>query len=369
MRVVAAMIVPLLGACGGAEISDILPDRRPDYRRTVTLESLEVPPDLTSSTIDDTLLVPELGPAGSASFSDYASERGSGGVTSAKLLPEPDDVKIVRDGQKRWLQVEQPPDKVWKTLKRFWEDNGFLLVKENKTTGVMETQWSENREDIPDDPVRSVLSSSLGFLYSSSNRDKFRTRIEPGQQPGSTDVYLTHYGMQEVQRGESQVIWQPRPQDPELEAEMLRRLMVFIGISDDRAQQMLADRQGTPGERAVIHQSVDGYPFLSIDEALPRAWQLVGLSLERNSFTIEDSDRSRGTYLVRYRPPEGDDSSGGVLASLAFWKEEPGETAYTIRLEAESRIVTAVAVLDDDGQESASETARAILDVLQEDLK
>jgi len=355
--------------CGSSSVNDILPDRRPDYKRTITLDALEVPPDLTSSTIDDSLVVPELGPAGTASFSDYSRERSDGTIVRASLLPQPDQVRMQRDGQKRWLVVDKPPAEVWPTLKQFWEDNGFLLVTESPTTGVMETEWAENRADIPEDPLRTIIAKGLGDnIYSAPTRDKYRARIEPGEQPGSTDIFLTHYGVAEVQRGTAEVVWETRPQDPELEAEMLRRLMVFIGVSDDRVQQLLADRRGTPGQRAVIRQSPDGYTYLYVEEALPKAWKLVGLTLESNNFLVEEADRSRGQYIVRYQEP-GEGPDEGLLSSLAFWQDEPGEVPYTIRLESEQRFVTQVVVLDEDGEHSRSETGRNILEALQAGLR
>ena len=69
-RAIALAVATLTVAAGCSTSFDtLLPDRRPDYRKSTVSQPLEIPPDLTASTIDDTLLVPELNPAGSAKLS------------------------------------------------------------------------------------------------------------------------------------------------------------------------------------------------------------------------------------------------------------------------------------------------------------
>jgi len=370
-----ALRLPLTALAGAAlmacsSLESKLPTNQPDYKQTIPLNVLEVPPDLTSSTIDDSLVVPELGPAGTATYSDYSGERAAGSVQASQtLLAEPEEVRVRRDGQIRWLEVAQPPEEVWKLIKRFWEDNGFLLTREDPRTGVMETEWAENRADIPQGPVRSVLGKALGFAYSAPTRDKFRVRIDVAPDSPDTEVYLTHYGAREVQQGEYNVLWEPRPRDPELEAEMLRRLMVFIGISDERAESLLADRRGPAGERAEVRTSPEGHPYLTVSEALSRSWRLVGIGLDDANFLVDDSDASLYTYTVRYRDPLADQNEEGVLSSLAFWRSKPDETPYQVRLASIDRLTTSVTVHDEDGDPSQSETARAILSALQERLR
>ena len=102
---------------------------------------------------------------------------------------------------------------------------GFLLKREDPQTGIMETDWAENRADIPKGVIRDMIGKVFDQLYSAATRDKFRVRLERGQQPGTTEVYVTHFGAEEVEAGGSNpasqigTVWQPRPREPELEAE------------------------------------------------------------------------------------------------------------------------------------------------------
>jgi outer membrane protein assembly factor BamC len=218
----ATLVVALtaLTACS-TRFDTLLPDRRPDYRQSKPAQRLEVPPDLTSSTIDDTLVVPEINPAGSASLSAYASERGGqqqsqASKTEAVLPPQP-GVTLEQDGNQRWLRVVAPADQVWPKVREFWTSNGFALKRDDPTIGIMETDWVENRADIPQDGVRAILKKYLDILYSAPTRDRFRTRLERAADGKSTEVYLTHSGVEEVAVGGASAsasnayIWQRRP--------------------------------------------------------------------------------------------------------------------------------------------------------------
>lgn len=231
-------------------LEQLAPDRRPDYRESKVANRLEVPPDLTASTIDDTLAVPEINPTGSASFSSYASERtGAGQVrTGDTVLPTPANMRIEHEGNRRWLLVEnQTPEQLWPKLKDFWTTNGLTLNRDDPRIGVMETGWAENRADVSGGVIRDVLRKFIDFAYSASTRDKFRLRLERAE-GGGTAVFLTHYGMQETTLGDERgrkditttTMWQPRPPDPELEAEMLNRLMIYLGASEQRAAAQVA---------------------------------------------------------------------------------------------------------------------------------
>ena len=364
-----ALIAALVG-CGGT--GSILPDRRPDYKATVTRDSLEVPPDLTSSTIDDSLIVPELGPAGTATYSDYVRERGGTRVApeAAELLVQPEGVRVEREGNQRWLVVDAPPAQVWEQLKRFWLDGGFALEREDPVTGILETQWAENRADIPDGTLRRFLGGALDFLYSAPTRDKFRTRVEEGLVPGTTEVFLTHFGVQEVQHGEYEVVWEARPRDPGLEAELLRRMMISIGVTDDRAQSLLASQSREGQSRVAMLQGSDGRPYLRIDRDYGNTWRLVGIALDENGFPVQEGDSSRGVYLVRYQDPMEGQRQEGVLSKLAFWrKDDPDRNLYQVQVTGTEPGVSTVAVLDAQGAPTDGQGSQAILEVLNAQLR
>ena len=346
-----------------------------DYKSAGKVPSLEIPPDLTQLTKDDRYAVPDGAGKGSATFSAYSAERTPAAqAQNSTVLPQVDKVRIERSGNQRWLVVAVPADTLWGTIKDFWQEIGFIVKVEMPEAGIMETDWAENRAKIPQDFLRNALGKILDTLYSSGERDKFRTRLEPGAEPGTTDVFISHRAMEEVYTSSAKddTRWQPRAADPELEAEMLRRLMVRLGTEEKRAEAAVASAQAEP--RAKLAKADGGEGAVEVQERFDRAWRRVGLALDRVGFTVEDRDRSKGLYFVRYVDPEVDNKKEdkGWLSKLAFWKsDDPAASSkvqYRIYVK-DGGSTSSVQVLSREGGADRSETARKILSLLYEQLK
>ncbi len=354
----------------------MLPDsRKIEYKSAGKVPTLEVPPDLSQVAKDERFLVPDAAGKGSATFSAYSADRTPAAqAQNSVVLPQVDKVRVERSGTQRWLVVAAPADKLWDSVKDFWQETGFIINVERPDAGLMETDWAENRAKIPDDIIRNTIGKLLDSLYSTGERDKFRTRFEPGSEPGTTDIFVSHRGMEEVYTSSAKddTRWQPRPPDPELEAEMLRRLMVRLGSDDKRAEAALATAKVEP--RAKLAKTVDGAGTVEVMERFDRAWRRVGLALDRVGFTVEDRDRSRGLYFVRYVDPEIDNKSkkdDGILSKLAFWKSAPpvsSKVQYRIHV-ADGGPQSTIQVLTPEGGADKSETAKKILALLQQQLQ
>ncbi len=371
----AAALALFLAGCGGS-----LLEQKVEYKSAAKLPPLEVPPDLTTPTRDNRYQVPDINPKSTATFSSYSSERAGGSRAGAtEVLPAVAAAKVhmERAGTQRWLVVPETPDKVWPQVKEFWQENGFLIKVEMPEAGVMETDWAENRAKIPQDFIRNALGKLIEGMYSTSERDKFRTRLEPGVAPGTTEIYVSHRGVSEVYTSDRQdyTVWQARPSDPDLEAEFLRRLMLRFGVDETRAREQVA--ASTTVERAKVVPSKDGGTLLEVAEPFDRAWRRVGLALDRVGFTVEDRDRNKGTYFVRYIDPEKDAQSGGkkdqgFLSKLMFWKSNSTDpkSAEQYRVQVkDNKESSQVEVLAKDGSPDKSDTARKILSLLHEQLK
>ena len=373
LRVSLCALVLFVAGCANIGLES----KKIDYKSVskTSVPTLEIPPDLTSPTRDNRFAVPDTGGKGSATYSQYAGER-----TLAKeqqqgdVLPKVDKTRIERSGSQRWLVVAETPDKLWDKVKEFWQETGFLIKLELPEAGVMETDWAENRAKIGEDFIRNLLGKVLDSLYSTPERDKFRTRLEPGSEPGTTDIFISHRGMYEiyVSEGKDQTKWQPRDADPELEAEMLRRMMVHLGVDQKRAEVEMAAAKAKPQERARLKRGSDGAGTLEVEERFDRAWRRVGLALDRVGFTVEDRDRSKGLFFVRYVDPESDSQNkkDGMLSKLAFWKPStpPPQTRYRVYVKDEGATTT-VQVLSNEGGIDQSDTSRKILGLLYEQLK
>ena len=335
-----------------------------DYKSASSAPALEIPPDLSTPSYDDRYAMSTASGAAAAKAAGKTSE----------LLPRSADVRLVRSGSERWLVVKTTPEAAWSTMREFWEQNGFVISVEQPALGIMETDWAENRAEAPQDAVQKYVSKYLDFLTDTYKRDKFRTRIERGSEPGTVEIYISHRGAAQVPTKVSQGspedwVWTQTPPNPELEAEFLARAMVKFGTPPAQAQQSLTAMTQAP-LRARIEKAPDGTNRLVIDDAFDRAWRRVGLALDRTGFTVVDRDRSQGLYFVRYSNPDLATKSKGWLESLKFWKtdskDKPEQYRVVVTQEDPNSVVT---VQDPTGVADRSPNGDKILALLQDQLK
>ncbi|WP_293775418.1 outer membrane protein assembly factor BamC [uncultured Oxalicibacterium sp.] len=368
----------LTSLVGCSSINSMLEPNRMDYKSETpqnNTSKLEIPPDLTQLQRDNRYALPDAN-RGSATASAYNAQQTARPVEQAAAVAPSQlaDVRIERSGSQRWLVVNQAPEVLWPRIKDFWQDNGFLINIDSPDTGVMETDWAENRAKIPQDFIRRNLGKIFDSFYSTGERDKFRTRLERGPN-GTTEIYLSHRGAEEVLTGQDneRTVWTARPSDPELEAEFLSRLMVQLGVEEKRAKASVAN-VAPQASRSKLAQGVQG-TYVQVDEGFDRAWRRVGLALDRVGFTVEDRDRSQGLYFVRY-VDQGDDAQAtqkkgffGNLFSFGSSKDKDKAAAryrISVKGSADSSQVT---VLNNEGQVETSKTGQRILSLLNDQLK
>jgi outer membrane protein assembly factor BamC len=336
---------------------------------------LEVPPDLTQLQRDNRYSIPEAN-KGVATASGYTLEQQTKPANEiASVAPQSNgsDIHIERDGTQRWLVVKQSPETLWPQIKDFWQDSGFLINVESPDTGVMETDWAENRAKIPQDFVRNTLGKVFDSLYSTGERDKFRTRLERGPN-GTTEIFISHRGAEEVLTGSAKEtsVWTARPSDPGLEAEFLSRLMVRLGAEESKAKAAVANAP-TLQSRSKLLKSAAG-TSVQVDESFDRAWRRVGLALDRVGFTVEDRDRSQGIYFVRYvdqNQDAKDKTENPGFFSRLFSSKDKEKTAakYRIVVKGAGSDISNIVVQNNEGKSEVSATADKILGLLNDQLK
>ncbi|NIR28046.1 MAG: outer membrane protein assembly factor BamC [Gammaproteobacteria bacterium] len=377
----APLIALSISACSttlNKTIDDALPEDT-QYRSSRSLPPLEIPPDLSSETIDDAMPVPGVDQNNSTTFSDYTNSTREVSLRKAKtvVLPDVPNVRLERDGDERWLVVDDTsPEDVWPAVREFLLDMGLTLEAENPTIGTMETHWAESREDLPRGGLQTLLGKILPAANQARTRDKFRVRLERGIEPRTTEVYIAHRGARlrldrRLNEADTEH-WEVLPPDPGLEAEMLTRLMVFFGMTQQRAARMMATTESRPARARMVREQ-DGLPSLAVMEDFPQAWRRTGLALDRIGLTVQDRDRARGVYYVRYVDPNvvnGVENESWV-SKLKFWgDDEPQQDdEYLIRLAPADESTTRVVVLNKEGETLTSPTAGRILGLLHEQLR
>ena len=362
----ALLAVTLLAGCESTTFSM---GKKIDYKSAASAPSLEIPPDLTTPNYDDR----------------YQSSTASGAVAAraaprpSEVLPTNPDAHLARAGSERWLVVKATPDAAWATLRDFWAKNGFVLAVEQPTLGIMETDWAESRNEKPQGWLEQFSNKYISFVFDTYKRDKFRTRIERGSEPGTVEIYISHRGaeqrpMKTGQGGSPEDwTWTPSPPNPQLEAEFLERLLVAIGTPAQAATQAVAVEGKTP-DRARIDKSGEGVQLI-VDDSFDRAWRRVGLALDRTGFTVVDRDRSKGLYFVRYANPDLEKKKtegwlADTLEKMQFWKKTPVDAPEQYRVvvtQVDPRSI--VTVQDPSGVADRTANSEKILALLKDQLK
>jgi outer membrane protein assembly factor BamC len=358
--------------------------------------SLAVPPNLIDEAADQRSLPPQ---GGQASLSDLQQVQ-KVAPNAPTVVPPVTGMRIQRDGAERWLVVDgKAPDQVWPQIRRFWQEQGFLLVVDQRDKGVMETDWNETHPQISDGLIRDTLAKATGNSYVTAERNKYRTRLEKAPD-GGTYVFISQKGMREALTGvnNDSSQWQARPNDPALENEYLKRLMSSLALSDQRlasggatsldtpapagatAAGASAAKGGDPKAAAVAAQNVANAgntsirnevvpeadsSQLTLPEAYDRAWLRVGTALDRANFTVDDRDRAKGVYYVRYVDPTDKTSAEqGFWSQVFHGRKEMKARQYQVNVRALTEQQTRVAIVDDKGNLDSSPQARQIMALL-----
>ncbi|THU05529.1 outer membrane protein assembly factor BamC [Lampropedia puyangensis] len=375
----AAFTLSLAATAAVLSGCSVLQNDKIDYKSASRGTSLEVPPDLTQLSTDARYNVPGGAVSANALLATQIRQGEGDRVASDQVA----DVQIHREGNVRWLSVPRAPDVLWEPVRQFWADNGFVLVMDQAAIGIMETDWAENRAKLPQDFIRNSLGRVLDSLYSTGERDKFRTRLER-RSDGGTDIYITHRGMVEEysNRAQDSTIWVPRDADPELETEFLRRLMVQLGVSEEQSnaivQAGLASGSVTAGAApssaastfaAARMVTLDAVPALELQDDFDRAWRRVGTALDRTGFTVEDRDRSQGLYFVRYIAPDAEREKPGFFGRVfGQGSSAPAPVRYRLVVKNQGQL-THVQVQDEAGNLVPAGQAQGIIKLLYEDMR
>jgi outer membrane protein assembly factor BamC len=374
-----------LTAC--STVDSVLGDKV-DYRgQSQKNVDLEVPPDLTPLQRDGRYKPQRGAPVSANELSQLSAAQAK---DEASPLIAPAQVKgaqVMRDGRQRWLVVNQTPEQLWPQVRDFWLDNGFTLTVDNATAGVLETDWQENRAKLPQDMISRALGKLIDGVRDSGFRDRFRTRIERvGDQ---TEIYISHRGIEQKANGglSDGFRWESIPNDPQIEAEFLTRLMVRLGSREEVARKAI-EEAGTPSAAAQPKapqasssssaKKVVDLPAgvqiqnntLVIDDGFDRSWRRIGLALDRIGFTVEDRDRSAGMYFLRWQDPKGAGQEEPNFMVRLFRGDDRLRFPKNLRLQVESQGARTVArLLDSTGKPVAAELANAFIQQLGPEMR
>jgi len=419
LRVATVTLCLMLGGC--TVYGDWFGSNSTDYKNHAKrTQPLEVPPDLTQLTRDSRYLpqggsisASELnkpgGPAGAASGAAPGTPAAAAvaavpaSAPAVVALSSAGDVHLERNGDQRWLSTKQTPDQVWPQLREFWLAKGFAIKEEDPQTGVMTTDWLEDKTKLPASWINRTLGGVFSGLFDSGMRDRYRTRLER-KADGGTEIYVTHFGAMEEVTGfdKSEVQWVPRASDPNLESQVMSEMMLTLaGVvrtpanvaaatapaaepaqgADDYNAALIANAatlppvsgaapKGAPRARVIPDQPG---ATMQVDDNFDRTWRRVGLALDHGGFTVEDRDRAQGLYFVRFVDAKAaSKEEPGIISKVEGWFGMTGPSPvgkYRIAIKGNADSTSSVTVLNDQGQPDKSENATRMVALLVDELK
>ena len=365
LTITAAII---LTACKSVTSNDTV-----DYKSTGAVRgpNLSYPPDLITAQADRRYIVQD----GTATMSEYNAAMKKSVQMRNNVMTGIPGMRIERDGERRWLVVEKPATELYPQVKDFWQENGFLLIVDSPSTGIMETDWAENRGKLPQDFIRSALGSVLGSVYDTGERDKYKTRLE-APKSDETEIYITQKGTLEKCVTDTAgdqclyTIWTSRPNDPNLEAVFLARLMERLGMTQEQAKAMVAVPLVAKTAKAKFVQGANNQGYIELNSSFDRAWRDVGLALDRSNFTVEDRNRSNGVYYVRYINAKDVDDKKGFFSNLFSSKDDSKLQAkkYQVIVKSTGENSANVYVQDADGKPENTPAGIQLLTLLTDQL-
>jgi len=356
-----------LTACKSVTSSDTV-----DYKSTGAVRgpNLSYPPDLITAQADRRYIVQD----GTATMSEYNAALKKSVQLRSNVMTGIPGMRIARDGERRWLVVEKPATELYPQVKDFWQENGFLLVVDSPSTGIMETDWAENRGKIAQDWIRSTIGGALDSLYDTGERDKYKTRLE-APKPSETEIYITQKGALEKCVTDTtgaclSTIWTSRPNDPELEAVFLARLMERLGMTQEQAKAAVAAPLGPKTPKAKFVQEANNRGYIELSVGFDRSWRDVGLALDRSNFTVEDRNRSNGVYYVRYVNAKDVGDKKGFFSNLFSSKDDSKLQAkkYQVVIKSTGDNSANVYVQDADGKPENTPAGIQLLTLLNDQL-
>jgi outer membrane protein assembly factor BamC len=366
LLILSAASLGLIG-CKSVSTNDTV-----DYKSAGAVRgpNLSYPPDLITAQADRRYIVQD----GSATMSEYNAAVKKSVQTRKNVMTGIPGMRIARDGERRWLVVEKPAPELYPQIKDFWQENGFLLVIDSPSTGIMETDWAENRAKISQDFIRSAIGGALDSLYDTGERDKYKTRLEVSK-PGETEIYITQRGAIEKCTTDStgsciSTIWTARPNDPELEAAFLARLMERLGMTQEQAKAQVAVPLGAKTPKAKLVQEGVNTAHIEMAAGFDRAWRDTGLALDRSNFTVEDRNRANGVYYVRYVNPKDLGDTKGFFTNLFSSKDDSSLKAkkYSVVVKSTGDNSCSVYVQDADGKPENTAAGLQLLTLLTEQM-
>jgi len=317
-----------------------LGDIKINYYSDKSVTSLEVPPDLTQPSYENSFRLSELVTdveSNTINLTNKEIEK-----KEEKVFVTPADIKVKKSGNRRWLIVNKKPQVVWDLSRQFLKENGFVIKKSNKKTGIMETDFLENKPKIPSKSlgvIRSFLEEIDNVSYTLPIVDSYKVRIEPLDSGNKSEVHLSIFSMAEVISGtgkDETTFWQASEKNYALETEMLYSLMLYLGGDSANARERIVNAQEEGKITVSLDDGLNGYAKLQFRLNMIDAWDNISWALSDLNVILEDKDIKEKTFYIRVART----SDKGIMSKI--FGEDAIFNTYQLQLKEISPMLTEV---------------------------
>jgi len=313
-----------------------------NYYSNKSVSSLDIPPDLTKPEDQKAFRIAEYVPDLNEEVINL-SNKPDLAVKKSNILKKDPRIKVKKNGDRRWLEVEKSPEILWDLTKEFFKLEGFAIKKFNKEIGILETDFLENRPNLPDQSlglIRSMIQSVTAQRYSMPVIDKYRVRIEPTDNEGVTQIFLTLNSMKEIVDPNAAIsgntIWVEKDRDVSLENEMLLRFMVFLGgEKTDSIEKIIAAKE-TKEFKALIEEGINGYAKMTVESDFLSTWDNISWALDKENVPLEDKDLMERSFYIKMART----ADQGIMTYI--FGDDAVEMTFQIQLKKKSDLTTEV---------------------------
>jgi len=325
-----------------------------NYYADKSVTSLEVPPDLTSPSYENSFRLSDIVNGIESNTINLTNENIDN--SSQKILDTPTDISVKKFGNRRWLIINKSPDLVWDLSKQFLKEKGFSIKKSNKKLGIIETDFLENKPKIPPKSmglIRSFLESQIDNVsYTLPIVDSYKITIEPLEPEAKTQLSLSLFSMAEVISGSGKdetTFWQASEKNYALEAEMLYSLMVYLGGDTANAREKIINARDDGKVSVTIKDGINGYAKLVFNLNLAETWDNMSWALNETNTQLEDRDLKGKSFYIQLART----SDKGLFSSL--FGEDAIFKTYQLQLKSINETTTEV-YFNDISEANESET-------------
>jgi len=328
-------------------------NERPVYQGAEYYKNLEVPPDLTEPDTGDQLRVPDASEEALQRFRDNNK-------LETVVTPKFDGVRVVNYAGNSWIEVDNDADHVWLRLEEFWHTEGVELVQKRPLLGFMETEWTNS------------LGADAGFFrsmfqkFEPDQKDKFRVRLERFDDGLRTRLYISHARIERGVRGEygEDIYWRTLPSDLEAEREIISRMALFAGISQDDTLQLLENYRPYA---SLVKLDRTNTIALTMTGSMDFVWRRAMRALDRMRMQDirEEDELAESSWLMQLLTGSGDEdiASGANRQYRLEFSDVDGRIQIEVK-DAKDSLAT-----DDDGDVYSTALAEQLRNLLAEKLE